>query len=188
MVKKFGAIIYLILGLLLNGIGQNPKEPGSWLNQIDGKASLRFTRHNYDFYNRPEETLLVPVNGPSQNQEITFQSGVWNIDRQTSVPIDRPDALEVEYHFVLKKGAAPQTSISIDFTFANWSKSNYVLLPAAAYNGNRFESRRIRYSPKLLDSRDIGPDKPMIISDVPRLNITDGPSRIQERSGSMSIP
>jgi hypothetical protein len=28
----------------------------------------------------------------------------------------------------------------------------------------------------------------MIISDVPRLNINDGPSRIQERSGSMSVP
>ncbi len=188
MVKKFGASIYLILGLLLSGFGQNPNDPGSWLKQIDGKASLRFTRHNYDFYNRPEETLLVLVNGSTPKQEITFQSGIWSIDRQTSVPIDRPDALEVEYHFALKKGAAPQTSISIDFTFANWSKSNYVLLPAAAYNGNRFESRRIRYSPKLLDSRDIGPDKPMIISDVPRLNINDGPSRIQERSGSMSVP
>jgi len=61
-------------------------------------------------------------------------------------------------------------------------------MPGAAYNGNRFESRRIRYSPKLLDSRDIGPDKPMIISDVPRLNINDGPSQIQERSGAMSVP
>jgi len=61
-------------------------------------------------------------------------------------------------------------------------------MPGAAYNGNRFESRRIRYSPKLLDSRDIGPEKPLIISDVPRLTINDGPSRIQERSGSMSVP
>jgi len=46
----------------------------------------------------------------------------------------------------------------------------------------------MRYSPNLLDNRDVGPDKPMIISDVPRLNINDGPSRIQDRSGSMSLP
>ena len=121
MVKSFGAIIYLILGLLLNGFGQNPNDPGSWLNRIDRKASLRFTHHNYDFYNRPEETLLVPVNGSSQKQEISFQTGIWSVDRQTRIPTDRPDALEVEYHFSLKKGVAPQTSISIDFTFANWS-------------------------------------------------------------------
>ncbi|NJK94306.1 MAG: hypothetical protein HC905_04600 [Bacteroidales bacterium] len=61
-------------------------------------------------------------------------------------------------------------------------------MPGATYNGNRFESRRIFYSPKLLDPRDIGPDKPPVISDIPRLNIKDGPSRIQERSGSMSVP
>ena len=188
MVKKLGSIIYLILGLLINSSGQNFNNLSSWLKLIDGKVSLRFTSHNYDFYNRPVENLIVPVNRATQNQDITFQSGIWNVDYQTNIPIDRPDALEVEYHFALKKGAAPQTSISVDFTFDNWSKSNYVLLPAAAYNGNRFESRRIRYSPKLLDSRDIGPDKPMIVSDVPRLNINDGPSRIQERSGSMSVP
>ena len=188
MYKQFGAVIYLILGLLLNSFGQNPNDLSSLLRQINCKTSIRFTSHNYDFFNRRELSLIVPVIDSTPNQEVTFQSGVWSIDRQTRVPIDRPDAIEVEYHFVLKKGAAPQTSISIDFTFANWSKSNYVLLPAAAYNGNRFESRRIRYSPKLLDSRDIGPDKPMIISDVPRLNINDGPSRIQERSGSMSVP
>ena len=28
----------------------------------------------------------------------------------------------------------------------------------------------------------------MVISDVPRLNVGDGPSEIQERSGAMSVP
>ncbi len=144
MKKQIGSIIYLIFGLVLNGFGQNPNDLNTWLNRTEGKASLRFTRHDYDFYNRQEETLLVPVNGSTKNQEVTFQSGIWSVDYKTNIPLDRPDAIEVEYHFALKKGASPQTSLSIDFTFTNWSKSNYVLLPTAAYNGNRFESHRIR--------------------------------------------
>lgn len=159
-----------------------------WLKNNYCQASVKLTQHNYDFFNRPEFHQTFGVGNRSENQEISFQKGIWQMNYESLVPGDRKDALEVEFHFKLIKGSAPQTSISIDFTFDNWSKSNYVLMPASAYNGNRFESRRIRYSPKLLDSRDIGPDKPMIISDVPRLNINDGPSRIQDRSGSMSVP
>ncbi|MEI6140261.1 MAG: hypothetical protein WCP85_13420, partial [Mariniphaga sp.] len=74
MKKQIGSIIYLIFGLVLNGFGQNANDLSSWLDRIEGKASLRFTRHSYDFFNRAEETLLVPVNGSTQKQEITFQS------------------------------------------------------------------------------------------------------------------
>lgn len=159
-----------------------------WLKNADCRASLKIVQHDYNFFNRAESHKTFTVGNPGDQQEFEFLEGIWQINYQAVIPSDRSDALEVEFHFKLMKGSAPQTSISIDFKFDNWSKSNYVLMPASAYNGNRFESRRIRYSPKLLDSRDIGPDKPMIISDVPRLNINDGPSRIQDRSGSMSVP
>ncbi|MDP2059352.1 MAG: hypothetical protein Q8J97_06425, partial [Flavobacteriaceae bacterium] len=152
------------------------------------QASVRMTCHDYNFFNRTESHKTFTVGNSGDNQEFEFQESIWQRNYQTVIPEDREDALEVEFHFKLRNGKSPQTSVSIDLTFDNWSKSNYVLMPGSAYNGNRFESRRIRYSPKLLDSRDIGPEKPMIISDVPRLNINDGPSRIQERSGSMSVP
>ncbi|NJM15750.1 MAG: hypothetical protein HC896_10630 [Bacteroidales bacterium] len=61
-------------------------------------------------------------------------------------------------------------------------------MPGAVYNGNRFISRNIPYSPKLKDIEDIGIDKPMIISDVPRLNTGMGRSAIQERSGGAALP
>ena len=90
--------------------------------------------------------------------------------------------------FRCHKGRLPQAALAVELEFANWSPENYVLLPAAAYCGNRFLSRKIPYSPKLYFVQDIGPDKPMIITDVPRLNLGEGVSRIQERSGSMSVP
>ena len=159
-----------------------------WLKNNHCQASVKLTQHDYNFFNRPVAYRSFAVGNAEKKEEISFQEGVWQISYQTKVPENRKDMLEVELHCKLIKGSAPQTSISIDFTFDNWSKNNYVLMPAAAYNGNRFESRRLRYSPKLLDPRDIGPDKPMIVSDIPRLNIHDGPSRIQERSGGMSVP
>ena len=179
----------LLVGILpFPGGAQTNVTLNDWLKNAHCQASLKIVQHDYNFFNRPEFHQTFAVGNPGESQEILFQEGVWQMNYQSVVPEDRKDALEVEFRCKLIKGTAPQTSISIDFAFDNWSKSNYVLMPASAYNGNRFESRRIRYSPKLLDSRDIGPDKPMIISDVPRLNINDGPSRIQERSGSMSVP
>jgi len=171
-----------------NVFAQSAPNLNEWLISSHAKASVRFTQHDFNYYNRPKSYEVFQIDEPGNVQEVDFQDGLWQMNYQAVIPSDRTDAIEVEFHFKLAKGSSPQTSISIDFTFDNWSKSNYVLMPGSAYNGNRFESRRMRYSPKLLDNRDVGPDKPMIISDVPRLNINDGPSRIQDRSGSMSVP
>ncbi len=104
-----------------------------------------------------------------------------------STPLDGV-ALDCEVTFTCVSGRLPNASVSVDLEFADWSVENYVLMPAAAYDGNRFLSRRLPYSPKLWFVEDIGPDKPIIVTDIPKLNERDGPSRIQERSGSMALP
>ena len=181
-------LFFLLLLAQNEATAQLKPDLSDWLKSNHCEASIKLAQHDYNFFNRPTSFAAFPFGRHDSVQEMAFQEGIWQFSYQTNVPSDRQDALDVDVHFKLMNGIAPQTSVTIDFTFNNWSKSNYVLMPGAAYNGNRFESRHIRYSPKLLDSRDIGPDKPMIISDVPRLNINDGPSRIQERSGAMSVP
>jgi len=181
-------LFFLLLLAQNEATAQLKPDLNDWLKSNHCEASVKLAQHDYNFFNRPTSFAAFPFGRHDSVQEMAFQEGIWQFSYQTNVPSDRQDALDVDVHFKLMNGIAPQTSVSIGFTFNNWSKSNYVLMPGAAYNGNRFESRRIRYSPKLLDSRDIGPDKPMIISDVPRLNINDGPSQIQERSGAMSVP
>ncbi|MGB9747110.1 MAG: hypothetical protein ACPLXM_09305, partial [Bacteroidales bacterium] len=71
--------------------------------------------------------------------------------------------------FTVKEGIAENISAQCIIGLTNWSKENYVFLPGAVYNGNRFKSRRIEYSPKLLEPGDIGPEIEPIITDVPRL-------------------
>jgi hypothetical protein len=78
--------------------------------------------------------------------------------------------------------------VHLEFEINDWQPENYICIPAAVYNGNRFESRKIPYSPKLVDEQDIGPDKPLIISDIPRLSVKQGFSRIQLKSGAMTLP
>ena len=179
-------LFLLVWNLKISGFAQ--ANINDWLRNIHCQASVKLTHHDYNYFNRPVINQTIAFGDSGENRKFIFQEGSWQMNYQTATPPDRPDALDVVVQFKLLTGISPQTSISIDFSFDNWSKLNYVLMPASAYNGNRFESRRMRYSPKLLDNRDVGPDKPIIITDVPRLNINDGPSRIQDRSGSMSVP
>ncbi len=151
-------------------------------NMVDFK--LRFAIHQYD---HSLNNKLIGRNVSDNQNTIKTTTGTWKVITDKK---ELSNESELEYHvtFKLTNGTEKSSAVTVEFQFENWSKENYVLLPAAAYNGNRFESRRIPYSPKLNDARDIGKDKPTIISDVPRLNIADGVSQIQERSGSMALP
>ena len=123
-----------------------------------------------------------------QTGTIAFQGAEWAYTIRFTDIEGHPGSLDVLLHMEVSKGQAGHCNIAFECVFDYWSAENYLLMPAAAYNGNRFESRRIAYSPKLLDPRDIGPDIPPIISDVPRLNIHEGPSEIHDRSGAMTTP
>jgi hypothetical protein len=121
----------------------------------------------------------------------TLESGPeneWRIDCSAFVPQDRPEALELRFHLTLQAEQVRQTSLGIAFSFGDWTPENYLLMPAAVYNGNRFESRRMTYPPILEDPADIGADVATIITDVPRLNIHPGPSRIQQLTRDLATP
>ena len=74
-------------------------------------------------------------------------------------------------------------SLSVDFP--EWEDDTYVLLPACAYDGNRFERVRYEYPPmyRECDCKNADP----VITDVPALNI-DGSGSIEITAGDMSVP
>lgn len=150
------------------------------------KLPIRFSveKREYNYYSKCTSKYTSVYNGIGV-YKINTEKGKWNVNVNESI---LPDGFYYNVSFILQSGYEESANLSIDFPINEWSRNNYVLLPGAAYNGNRFQSRKIAYSPKLLDPKDIGVNKPIIISDVPRLNISDGPSEIMERSGSMSFP
>ncbi len=83
---------------------------------------------------------------------------------------------------------SPPFAFGFEIELGDWSLENLVVLPAAAYRGNRFVAKPLEYPCILIDPEDFRPDVPNTISEVPRLELGEGPSRIQLRSGDLSTP
>lgn len=159
-----------------------------------GGASLRLAVNSYDYehYNKLTHSHAVTVCTDSavsvSAHTIATAAGLWEVRLERSASASVAGATDYAATFTLVSGSEPSAAVAVSLLLPWWQRSGYLLMPAAAYAGNRFDFRRIAYSPKLADARDIGPDKPIVISDVPRLNVADGPSLIQERSGALAFP
>jgi len=160
----------------------------AWLKKHNCQLKASLNKYDYDRYNVLVHNQSFELSPSGQAIKQYFEMTAWEVSYTAKAVRDRSDAVEIEVTYKVTDGKDTQILPAVELHFSNWDTANYVIFPAAVYKGNRFESRRLRYSPKLLDPRDIGVDKPTYISDVPRLNIQDGFSRIEERSGSMSVP
>ena len=147
----------------------------------------RVSHYDYERYNLLTNQAQTALK-PEGHCEVRLLDSVWQLSLKVQRSDDMPDCADLAVTFRCVSGKLPQAALAVDLAAGEWSAGNYVLMPSGAYNGNRFLSRRIPYSPKLYYVQDIGADVPMIITDVPRLAIEDGPSRIQDRSGSMAVP
>jgi hypothetical protein len=146
---------------------------------------IRFKQYDHQKYNQmiaQKEFTLYGYN------TIEFQESVWVQEIDTIQIEEKSGVIDMNVSFRCISGKVEQSSISLVFPEYDWHDSNYVLMPGALYNGNKYDYRRIRYSPKLLDPRDIASDVPIIITDVPRLNKYEGFSQVQLRSGATTSP
>lgn len=139
-----------------------------------------------------KEQKKYPVNSNKAVDSIFFNHCGWKLGysiTESSQYVNK----EITKHSIsfdcsVQKGDSEETAIGFDIDIKQWDKENYVVMPGAVYNGNRFESRKIPYSPKLMESSDIGPNKPIIITDVPRLDLNGCKSSIQQLTGDLSVP
>ena len=153
------------------------------------KDSISFTvgfkTYDPDYFNKViREEQVEAISGNA----ISYQGSQWRLEIITGENLAEKGIRDMIFELVCTQGSIANASVAVNINFDDWSKDNFVMVPAALYNGNRYPWRRIRYSPKLMDPRDIGPDKGIILSDVPRLNRGRGPSRVQLRSGAMTTP
>lgn len=78
------------------------------------------------------------------------------------------------------------TRFSLAVEFPEWEQDAYILLPACAYNANRFKRRKTTYPP-VYTPEECGVDPAPVITGVPALN-PDGSGKIEVTSGDMSVP
>ncbi len=86
-----------------------------------------------------------------------------------------------------EKAATPPSIMRIIVVVNNWKRSDYLFMPAAIYNGNRFKSIKHKYPPTLPEE-ETASDCSVIITDVPRLSIDDNTSLIELASGNIATP
>lgn len=178
----------LVAILFFEACAQNILAQISCAPVLDNQGSLkvRFNHYDHDRHNLLIHTTDVDL--LANEQEVQFLDSKWRISTTLAEVGDDHKGWDISVNFSCEKGQLSSASVALEMAFDNWSEDNFVLMPAAAYNGNRFPYRRIDYSPKLMDPGDIGPEIGTIVSDIPKLNHGEGPSRIQERTGGMSVP
>ncbi len=155
------------------------------LKDMNAHLFVKLNRYDQSLFNKLIQTEKVL---PGNQTEISFRNSQWKIRIDETSVIGRDNAVDITATLTCISGNVESSAVSVGIEFDDWSVKNYVLMPGAAYNGNRYTYRRISYSPKLYDYRDMGPDKDIILSDVPKLNERRGPSFIQQRSGDMTTP
>ncbi len=97
-------------------------------------------------------------------------------------------AVDVECRLHLAAGSAAQAGAALRLSFDRWTTDNFVMIPAAAYNGNRFAVFPAKYPPFYDASFEGKPRLPITITDVPRLTLGEGPSKMELTTGDMAAP
>jgi len=146
--------------------------------------SAQITQYDTHHFNKVICRKTIQINSNQTN--LVSDSSKWVITNNIEPSIN--NGYNLKFVFKCISGSAKNSAVSMVLDFDNWSIKNYVLMPSALYNGNRVKAIVHPYLSFLMDIKDIGPNKPQVVSDIPRLNINDGPSRVQQRSGDMSTP
>jgi hypothetical protein len=174
---------------VLGGLRLARAAPPTLLSRAGVALGARFTRYAAAKATDVDDVPLSPA-GTARH---VLGEATWSCAARVTPAKDargkaRPDAVDVVATFKLERGAATGAGVALVLSFDGWWPGNYVLLPGACYAGNRFESRRLPYPPLLAEAADIGPNVPMIVSDIPRLNVHAGPSRLEVLAADLATP
>jgi len=104
----------------------------------------------------------------------------WQLQLQIAKVPGNAGAIDVAASFTLKKGVAMSTAVAVSFDFSNWSRDNYVLVPAVVYNGNRYQAIGSSYNPDYTKEMYYNPQVPLTISNNPRLSVEKGKASLIE--------
>ena len=136
----------------------------------------------------PSLSKVVEVDKDTITNKVQFNDCEWKVSCKITPSTVSKGTYFGEATFSMTSGKMNNANVSINMKVQDWSTENYVLMPGAVYNGNRFRVVNKNYPPMLHEEDGIGVNMPITITDVPHLNINNGPSHIHLRSGDMSTP
>lgn len=137
---------------------------------------------------QPKHWVDIPVDGSDLEDTVCIDGSEWRVESHISPLSGQQGVYEGEAIFTVVSGQLSNGNVAVRLDFERWSMENYVLMPGAAYDGNRFRVIPKKYPPMLHHEDGIGEDMPITITDVPHLKKEQGYSRLHLRSGDMATP
>ena len=132
----------------------------------------------------PGHEFPLPLDGEEEGPAGTR----WKTSAQFTPVPGRTDCLDYTVSVTLAQGAAPNAVLSLVATIPGWSARSYVFAPACVYDGNRFATVDVPYSPFWPDSTPFRLDNPPSCTPQPRLNADGSKASIELDSGAMATP
>ncbi len=113
----------------------------------------------------------------------------WKLTIDSKPVTDRPDAQDYHFTWTLSKGTASAMVMAVEFPFTQWSANNFVFVPAAVYDGNRFDIKSMDYPPYWYNMAEWKLDMPTTMTRRnPTLGKGNGPGQIDFNTGNASVP
>jgi hypothetical protein len=156
------------------------------MKSLSGQASVQIATFDGSHLTGSQDLPLGKIN--PDGSRLRSKGAVWFLTADIEKTRDREGAYGLTVKARLEEGESAPVALGLQLVFEDWSTDNYVLMPAAAYNGNRFHAMPRRRGVHLCDQFLCGPDMEISISTVPRLNIGEGSSKIDLLAGDMSLP
>jgi len=154
---------------------------------IASAAQAAGEMHPFVQDSRTKHELLMDLR---DGAEAADANGVtWRLGVESPAITDQPDAQDYRLTWALTKGQVESASVGVVFEFKDWSSENFVLVPAAVYNGNRFDIKRIGYPPYWYDPNEWRIDMPTTMTPRnPSLGRGPGGGRIRLNTGDAAVP
>ncbi len=179
-------LLYFLFFILIISFGftSNKSELPDIFNQIHGNLSLQLATFDGAHLKKSKhiDSEKLPV-----GNKIEFENAIFNIKTTVQKVEAQGGAYRLTIRAKLLKGEIDNFSMGLKIDFSHWSVNNYVLMPGAVYNGNRYKA--VRFQRKhLVATTECSPDMEPVMTTVPRLQIGNERSFLDFLSGDMSTP
>ena len=178
--------VYTLILLLLTTFclyAKKEKETGitDVLKNLDGQLSFQVWQYDK---NKVNQKHVFSVNG---TDELKIENSRWkcSVDQFKVLP---DSAFELSTTFCLVNGNLKSSGIAVTFDFKNWSASNYILVPAMIYGGNRFRILDQSYPPYIHDEKDKPLDMPVTTTNILHFNSDGSHAKVEMNTGNIATP
>lgn len=120
---------------------------------------------------------------------ITDKNGSeWLLNVNKSKVKGQPGATDYKLTWTLAKGNAKGAVVRVKFLFGQWSSDNFVFVPSAVYNGNKFDTKNMPYPPYWYSKDEWRLDMPTTFNEAPTLGKNKEHGLIELNTGSAATP